>query len=191
VKKKQDNRPKLRLIQGGNRCEALIGSVKIVASTKNRPPFKVDAIAAEEDTYLVLSEDLEIHEPTDHPIRLLTEVLETRPETPGTVLVKDKYPYKLLAIVHDLGQDPSWKEKWVVSALQGIFHETEKRKVRSLALPMLGTLHGSLDKKCFVAFLKKALHQAAPRYLKCLWLIVPADFKREIIQLLENVKMRP
>ncbi len=51
--------------------------------------------------------------------------------------MKGSGPVKLLAVVHDLNQDPSWKEEWVVKALEGIFREIEQRKLQSLALRFL------------------------------------------------------
>jgi hypothetical protein len=125
------------------------GSVDIVAAPKNRPPFPVDAVAFEEDTLLVLSSDPKVRDPHKHLMQVMTQVIETRAETPGSVLVKGKSPLRLIAIVHDLNQEPSWREEWIASALDGIFREAESRKIRSIALPFLGTLHGSLEKQRF------------------------------------------
>jgi hypothetical protein len=91
----------------------------------------------------------------------------------------------LLAIIHDLNQEPSWKEEWVASALDGIFQEAESCKIRSLALPLLGTLHGSLERQRFLALLQDALERRSPRHLTRLWLVVPAGTSSEILAMLE------
>ncbi len=179
------HRPKLRLIKCGNQNETLLGLIQVVAAPKNSPPFKVEAIAAEEDTFQVLSADPVVHETFDHPVRLMTQVIETRPELPGSILVKGKNPLRLLAIIHDLNLEPSWKEEWIASALERIFRESEKRRLRSLGLPLLGTLHGSLDHKRFIVLLQKALEQISPTNLKRLWLIVAAGTSRSIIDMLK------
>jgi len=183
---KTDKRPRLRLIRGGYPCEMSLGSVRIVAAPADRPPFMVDAVVAEEDTFLVLSADREVRDPNEPLVRLMTRVIETRPETPGSVLVRGKSPLQLLAIVHDLNQEPSWREEWIVSALDGIFREAESRKLRSIALPLLGTLHGSLEKQRFLVLLRCALERISPNHLKRLWLVVPVGTSSKILQILES-----
>ena len=176
----------MRLIHGSYPRKMSFGSVDIVAAPKDRPPFPVNAVAFEEDTLLVLSADPKVHESHKHLIQVMTQVIETRPETPGSVLVKGKHPLHLLAIVHDLNQEPSWREEWIASALDGIFREAESRKIVSIALPFLGTLHGSLEKQRFVALLRHALERISANHLKRLWLIVPAGTSRKIFQMLES-----
>jgi len=176
----------LRLIPGGYPREISHGSVRIVATPKDRPPFPVDAVAFEEDTFLIMSADPEVRDPNEPLVRLMTRVIETPPETPGSVLVKGKRPLHLLAIVHDLNQEPSWKEEWIVSALDGIFKEAESRRLKSIALPFLGTLHGSLEKERFVILLGCALERMSAKHLKRLWLVVPVGTSSKILQILES-----
>ena len=164
----------------------MIGSVQIFVGPENMAPYPVDAWAAEEDTYLVLSADPEVVESNEDPERVMAEVLATRPEEPGTVVVKGGHPLRLLAIVHDLNEEPSWKEEWVVSALEGIFQEAETRKLRSLALPLLGTLHGSLEKQRFLVLLRDSIERKSPVHLTRLWLVVPAGTSSEILKMLES-----
>jgi hypothetical protein len=164
----------------------MIGSVQIFVGPGNMAPYPVDAWAAEEDTYLVLSADPEVVESNEDPERVMAEVLATRPEEPGTVIIKGGHPLRLLAIVHDLNEEPSWKEEWVVRALDGIFQEADKRKVRSLALPLLGTLHGSLEKQRFLVLLREVLERRSPAHLTRLWLVVPAGASSEILQMLKS-----
>jgi hypothetical protein len=181
-----DKRPRLRLIPGTYPLKLSIGSLEIVAAPKDKPPFSVDAMALEEDTFLVLSADPKLRDPKEHQLRLMTRVIETQPEMPGTVIVKGRRPLRLLAIVHDLNQDPSWKEEWVASALDGIFREAESLKLQSIGLPFLGTLHGSLGKGRFLVLLQGALERLSSKYLKRLWLVVPIGTSTTIFQLLES-----
>lgn len=117
--------PRLRLIPGGRSSRLVIGSVDIVVAPENKPPFKTDARAYEEDTFLVLSAPVDFTEPPVSLTRLLTELRKIKPEKPGSVLVRGKSPLQLLAVVHDLNQEPSWRENWVAKALEAVFREVE------------------------------------------------------------------
>ncbi|MFH1349909.1 MAG: hypothetical protein ABII26_03140 [Pseudomonadota bacterium] len=176
----------LRLIRGGLQCETRIGSIKIVASPEEIPPFPVDAVAAEEDTFLVLSADPVVREVHEHPVRLMTRLIETESETPGSVLVKGKGPFKFLAIVHDLNQDPTWREAWIAGALSEIFREAENRKLQSIALPLIGTKHGKLERQRFLTLLKRAVDRSSKKYLRRIWLIVTKGTAPHILGLLES-----
>lgn len=176
----------MQLIRGGYPYQISLGSLEVVAAPKDRPPFPVDAVAFEEDTFLVLSADREVRDPKEHQVRLMTRLIESRPETPGCVLVKGTRPLRLLAVIHDLDQDPSWRDEWIASALEGIFREAENRKLTSIALPFLGTLHGSLAEERFVVLLRCALERISARYLKRLWLVVPAGTSYKILKILES-----
>ncbi len=183
--KKTGKRPKLRLIQGSYPLTVSVGSVDIVAAPKHRPPFPVDAVVFEEDTFLVLSADPEVGNPHEHQVQLMTRLIETRPEQPGTVLVKGRRPLRLLAIVHDLNCDPSWKEEWIASSLNGIFREAERRKLQSIALPFLGTLHGRLEKDRFLVLLRGFLERGSTKHPRRVWLVVPAGTSSRIFEVLE------
>jgi len=158
------------------------GPVSIVAAPENLPPFDVDAIVFEEDTWLVLSADPKTCEPEEHPIRLMTELIEAQPETVGSVLIKGQNPIRFLAIVHDVDREPTWREEWVESALKEIFRLAERRRLRSIMLPLLGTLHGRLEKQRFVVLLGRALAQTPFTHLRSLWLMTPAGICPDIIE---------
>lgn len=127
-----------------------------------------------------------MHETFEHPMRIMTQVIETQPEPPGSILVKGKYPFRFLAIVHDLNREPSWKEEWISSAINKIFLETERRRLKSIALPLLGNLYGSLDQKRFIELLRMALLEFSPANLERLWLIVPIGTSRHSIEMLKS-----
>jgi hypothetical protein len=117
----------------------------------------------------------------------MTELLKTSPLTPGNVIPRGEQPLRLLAIVHDLDREPSWKEEWITGALDGIFREVETRKLRSIALPMLGTVQGSLEKQRFLVLLREALERSSPKHLTQLWLMVPSGSTREILEMLTSI----
>ena len=164
-------RPPLRLIRGGSRRKIRRGALRLVAAPA--PPFAVEAVVEEEDTYLVLSAPPEVRDEPEHPIRLMTELLEARGEEPGSVVVRPGPPLRLLAVVHDLSAEPTWREEWVASALNNVFRVARRRRLRSLALPFLARRHGKLEPERFVALLRGALERGVPENLQRLWLIVP------------------
>ena len=86
----------------------------VVAAPYNRPPFKVDALAVEEDTFLVMSADRKVHDTREPLIRIMTRVIETQPKDPGSVFVKGGSPLRFLAIVHDLNEEPTWREEMLL-----------------------------------------------------------------------------
>jgi hypothetical protein len=125
-------------------------------------------------------------EPEIHPIRLMTDAMNAKPEPVGSVMVQNGDPLRFLAIVHDVNQEPTWKESWIEKALTGVFEESELRKVKSIGLPLLGTKHGRLGKNRCVSLLAGVLKRTTLDYLRQLWLIVPPESSTEIIRLLET-----
>ncbi len=74
------------LIQGGLHQETAYGPVRIMAAPEETPPFQIDAMVFEEDTWLVMSASPTVCESDIHPIRLMTDVMNAEPETVGRVL---------------------------------------------------------------------------------------------------------
>jgi hypothetical protein len=181
VRGQKRDRPRLKVIKGGLTDETVCGPLKIVAAPTKAPPFDVDAFVFEEDTFLVLSADTQVRDPKVPLTRVMTRLIDTKPQIPGTVLVRGRRPLRLLAIVHDLNQEPSWKEEWITHALYRVFQAAESRRLQAVALQMLGTVHGSLEKRRFAFLLRSAIDGTLFHHLKRLWLIVPAGTAREVI----------
>jgi len=148
--------------------------LQIIAAPENDPPFDIEAMAIEQDTFLIMDTTQQVEYSGESVDQLVSEGRKTLPVKPGSILVRGKRPLRFLAIVHDVNEEPSWREEWVASALDEIFRESERRKLQSLAIPMLGTLHGSLKPERFLVLLRSAMEQASLTHLRRLWLIVPA-----------------
>ena len=147
-------------------------AVHVMVSPRTLPPFEIDAEALEDDTYFVLGAGTEIRETTEHPIRLWTELQDVRPSEPGSVIFKRGTPPKLLAVVHDLSHDPTWREEWVVEALEAVLHEAEERKIERLGLEPLGCIHGRLRPRRFTSLLGAALDRVRPKRLEKIWVML-------------------
>jgi hypothetical protein len=140
----------------------------------------VEAIVAEEDTFLVLSADPTPRETHEPPERLLAQVREIEPVAPGSVVVREGSPPKFLAVVHDLNEEPSWKEEWVQDALNEVFRKIDELRLESIALPMLGTVHGSLEPRRFAKLLRKTLLHTSLTHLATIWLMATPAAVHEI-----------
>ena len=176
----------MRLVKGAKHCELRLGDLQVVAAPVRPAPFEVDAWVAEEDTFLVLSEPPEFEEPAASFKELIRQMSQLRPKEPGSVVVKRGRPLHLLAIVHDLEQEPSWREQWVVSALTEVFRLIEARGLRSAALPLLGGVHGQLAPERFMRLLHEALVTSLPAHLRRLWLVVPEGTDCALLQALKS-----
>jgi len=131
----------------------------------------VAARAYEEDTFLVLSAPTELRSPTEHPVRLFTALWELEPLAPGSVVVGAGRPLRLLAVVHDLGAEPTWREEWVAAAFANLLAEAHRRHLPSLALPQLGTRHGRQPRERCLDLLRRALEEGPREHLRRLWIV--------------------
>jgi hypothetical protein len=172
----------LKLVRGGRICEARVGKLRVAAAPKDTPPFPVEAFVFEEDTFLVMSADPTPKDPKVPMVRIMTSLIETQPRVPGTVVLQGRSPLRILAIVHDFNHDPSWKEEWIDNVLRSVFQKVANLGLHSLALPFLGTIHGSLDKRRFIELLVRALQGAGHSHLRFLWLVVPPGESSEAIK---------
>ncbi len=160
-------------------------SVELAIALHRTVPSDVDAVVAEEDRYLVLSADSEILEAEGDAANIVQEACNAEALEPGTVLVRGSNPIHFLAIVHDLDQSPTWREEWIAKALEKLFSEVKDRDIRSLALPLLGGVHGSFSTTQFAVALCSALKKAMPESLLRIWLLLENNDAREIIGYLE------
>lgn len=118
---------------------------RLVLSPREEPPFPVDAFVEEEDSYLSLSSEPRLELPGEHPVRVMTRAHAAVEIEPGTIVVRPGKPLLLLAIVHRLHENPTWRETWIAEAVRSLRKEVERRRIRALATPLLGTVHGKMN----------------------------------------------
>jgi hypothetical protein len=135
------------------------------------PPFVVQATVHEEDTFLVLSADRSRVSVQEHPLRVIDRAYNARAETPGTVRLAAGDPTRLLAVIHDLDREPSTCEEWVLAALRAVLDLCVERQLASVALPLVGSVHGVLPARTAADLLVTALVQGPGRpYPRRIWL---------------------
>jgi len=149
--------------------------LNIVAAPEAHPPFPCQVSVEEQDTFLVLGESTYVEAP-DKPAWYLAYQLERiKPRQPGSVVISGKQPNRFMAVVIDVDQTPICRPIWVLPAYNEIMHAVEKRKVTSIALPLLGTGHGKLTEKESIECLRDVLQVSRPDSLMDIWLMLPPD----------------
>lgn len=128
------------------------------------------ALVREEDIQLVLTPPAELRVPRESLDELARAAAGTAGHAPGTVVVRPGRPLRLLAIVHDVDRDPSWREEWIVAATEAVFRETHWRGLTSIAMPLLGTVHGRLAPGRGAELLAAVLEQPDIPRPRALWL---------------------
>lgn len=180
----------LRLIRGDLDRVVRIGHTRIQVAPQDRPPFNVNALAVEQDTALVLGDD-SMELATSRPTTEFKSDLEHLSEPlPGSVLVKRGTPKRLYAIVHDLEQDPSIRQEWVVKALHNIMRLADRQPLHAIAMPLLGTRYGQLEQRRFLELLCYILTKYPPSSPLKLWLIAPRYDVHELLEVLELFRCR-
>lgn len=178
-------KPPLLLIRGDLDQVVRIGAASIQLAPTERPPFAVAAVAVEQDTALVLDEEPVLNVPHSALKQLGEEMERFSEPVPGSVLVQRGTPRRLYAIVHDLEQEPTWREEWVAAALENVLRLAGRQALTSIALPLLGNRFGTLGTERFIELLCQALQHFPPARPLKLWLIVP---RRDIHRLLLKLR---
>jgi hypothetical protein len=128
-------------------------SPNIILRSDLKVPFDLEAIVVEEDTGMILSADTNIRTYDEHPIRLMTSLLDQKSETPGNIVTRGESPFLFYAIVHDFDQYPSFKEDWVSSAIALALEKCSPMRVQSLAMQVLGATYGTRSESWFLDLL--------------------------------------
>jgi len=164
----------IKLIWDKSECTLESGHVTIQGAPKDYPPFPVQAIVEEQDTHLLLGEQITLTDP-GKPAWYLANTLEREDDIYqlGSVLLKPQQKVRLLAIVHDIEQDPTCKPEFIELAWQNIFQIIETEKLTSIALPLLGTVHGKIKLPHAFELLRTALQNNLPECLERIWFILP------------------
>jgi len=183
---RKDMGSKLSLISDDYGRAGRLGPVHVVVAPEHAPPFPVDALAVEEDTHLLLSSDNAITEPDEEFDALIAAAGKKSANRPGSVLVRKTEPLRFLAIVHDIDCEPTWREEWIASAINGTVEEAEWRRLASLGMPLLGTRHGNVEMRRVALWLGRCLSRTSFRYLKRVWVIAPEGSETELMWALRS-----
>jgi len=137
------------------------------------PPFPVQGLILEEDTWFALSASPEVRETSTHPIRVMTDAWEAKPASPGTVHLRSSNPYRILAVVHDLSEDPTWRIEWIEEALYKALELAGERGLQAVGVEPLGAIHGRYPIADFDRLLERALSAGPTPSTLRVWRIEP------------------
>jgi len=150
--------------------------VRVIVGPYNEPPFDIDAVAIEDDTFGVVGANPEFHAPSMTIAEAAASVDDVEPHPLGTVVVKAGRPLVFRAIVHDMSRTPTCTEADVRSALAAVFDEAERRRLKSIALAAVGTRYRAVDRARFMELFEGVLGEAALRSVERIWVVVPDGF---------------
>ncbi|RME35185.1 MAG: hypothetical protein D6786_02655 [Gammaproteobacteria bacterium] len=162
----------LTLLPGLRGRQWRIGDFSVVVSPRTEPPFPVQAFLLEEDTWRVLSAPVRLPPMEEHPVRVMTDLIGQRPQRPGTLLIRGR---RWEAIVVDLEQEPICRQEWVRQASMRALAAAADRRLRTLALPLLGSRHGGLTPARSLQTLLEVLQETPGNGALKVWLQVPAS----------------
>jgi hypothetical protein len=169
--------PRLKLIHGGRSRERRVGGVRVCAAPLDQPPFEVDAVVYQEDTFGVLAAPGDVRPTDDHPIRVFHDAARLEPSALGAVFVVEEQPLRIHAVVCDLDADEPCCEKWVGAAFTEVLRVVEERELAHVSAEILGAAYGHMPIEAASAVLMRQLQRLSPTHLTRLWLIVPGGIE--------------
>ena len=183
-----NSRIKLRVIEGGKSRAFRVGPVSItcISPDSHQPPEMPHIL--EEDTWQVLSADPAIREVFEHPIRIMTDLIDQKPLSPGDVVCHNNC---WQVVIYDFDQEPVCKKKWIELAMRHLWQRTEEYQQHELAMPILGTVHGCLHWSESLEIMTGTLRSESIASLKKIWLLVPEEILQDIQQWLMVASNRP
>ncbi len=173
----------MKLIQGGRLEPLSINNVEIAVSTIDSAPFPVEVMVFEEDTHLILTVDQVDEYKEEHPIRIMTDIMDAKKYRPGSIVRNGNSWY---AVVVDLDREPICDNRWVEEAIKEILNLAEKNKIFSLALPILGSVHGGRGLELQLNNLLEIISEMSPTIIKRILIITRHDRQKRIHEIVRS-----
>jgi hypothetical protein len=175
---------RLTILEGGRDKQTTVNTVTLAVIPDSTSPLPVDTRVFEEDTYLVLTVDPVMRYTEEHPVRLMTRLMETNPQKTGSIVTNNASWY---AVVHDLDAEPTWRTEWVKNAYLETFMLGEKKRVQRIGLPLLGSVHGNFSPVKSLEMLIKVIKSIPFQHLKRILLLVPPQDCKKIQECLQKL----
>ena len=139
----------------------------IIQFTETDPALlNVDAVVEEQDTNLILGRSPIILDTIESFPAMIKKMEQQICEKVGNVLVKQSIPIRFIAIVYDVEHTPIGKKIWIEEAIQNILAQCDKYRIKTLAMPLLGTSYGKLKEESIIQLLQDSLIQNRQQTLK-------------------------
>lgn len=175
--------PKLSLIQGGRDRSWQFGALNVWIAVAHEAPFFPDYELIEEDTWRVIGAGRKFREVKEHPIRVMTDVVDQPALEAGSCFRRGR---RVFLVMHDIEQDPVCRPEWIDTALACAFRCVDRQQGGSLSLPPPGVEHGHFSLRKSLAALTGALRVAKCEHLGRVWLQVTRAQIDEATRLLDQ-----
>lgn len=175
----------IRLIWNKANHTVKVGSIEVYAAPREYPPFTCQALVQEQDTNLLLGDQQTVIEP-EQPAWYLANTLERDQPVyrPGDVVMKRGQPMQLMAIVHDIEQEPTTNLETIRLAWQNVMQITAQKNISHLGVPALGSVHGKIACIDSLQALAEVVRSQAPDCLQKIWIILQKDQHLDLVSLL-------
>lgn len=169
-------RSHLKLVWDIDKFRSQINNIDIILSPLRLPPGQCDAIVEEQDTDLLLDDKQEIRDVGDKPAWYLANKLESGPQLlPGQIIIHEKSPLRIQAVIHDLDAEPSCNTQWIEQAVEKILALAKSRNIRTLQLPLLGTRYSRVTQRQFLEILLTIIIRQQTSSINGIWLVTPDE----------------
>ena len=179
------NKAQLTVLEGGRDKQVVVNTLPLQVVSDAQPSLPVDVRVFEEDTYLVLTVDPIMRYTEEHPIRLMTKVAESKPHKPGSLVINKNSWY---AVVHNVDKDPTWEEEWIEKVYRQVIMLAEIKRLQTIGLPLLGSVHGNFPEEQSLALLIKIVNSTSFQSLKKILILVPYTDLIDIWKKLKEIK---
>ena len=149
------------------------GTVEISIYPESQLPYMVDAIVEEQDTNLLLDMNPVIQNTRESYRTLVNKMGQQKPMMPGQVIIKNSIPARLIAILYDIEHTPVCNEAVLSTVIDNLLHTLNRHKLKSVAMPLLGSTYGKIPERVFIKFLQESLINMNPVYPEKIVLMVP------------------
>jgi len=167
----------MKLMYGGLSKSFEIRGVNVVVTTRKDLSSPFGAMVFEEDTNLILTVDKETRFQEQHPIKLMTEIINAPHHSPGTLVLNDQNWY---AVVIDINAEPMCNSEWIAGVYIEMFKQLDKRKILKAGIHLLGSIHGNMPVKKSVKIFLDILQMEPIKYTKNINLIVHETDLRDV-----------
>lgn len=178
----------IKLVWDKADCSLRLGDVTLVAAPRTHPPFTCQAMVEEQDTYLLMAEQTTLKDPGKPAWYLANTLQQQEACQPGSVIIKSHAPIRLLAVVHNIDQEPTCHPAHISKAYQSLLQILQEKEISSVGLPLLGTVHGKLLITEAIALLADCVQAGLPESLQRIWLILPSGTGCECLAELKRIK---
>ena len=155
----------------------------ICCSDEEKSAFIAEAEIVEEDTWQLMAADITARETDEHPIRLMTSLIDQKPLTPGEVIIRRN---EWRAVIFDLDAEPPCTPEWIRKALQHISHLLVSNAISSISLSLPGIRYSCLGWQTSINLVLAELVQASNQIPLVICLYIPSNYLDSVTRELEK-----